>query len=262
MNGGHDKKFVVYCHENMINNKKYIGITCQTLEQRFRKGEGYKNSPHFYSAIKKYGWENFSHTVIYEDLSESEAKEKEIGLISEFNTRNPDRGYNMTPGGEGYSGEDNPWFGKHHTLENRKKMSVQRKGKKFSEEHRKKISDALKGRVFSDETREKMRKNHADFKGEKHPHYGRPFSPEHMKKFRDASKTPEAIAKMKLHKTWYSGADNPNAKRVICLDTGKIYDTVNDAAADNGCNPSKVSAVCHGAREHTRHLHFALYKEE
>lgn len=262
MNGGHDKNFVVYCHENVINNKKYIGITCQTLEQRFRKGEGYKSSPHFYSAIKKYGWENFNHSILYQDLNESEAKEKEIELIAKFNTQDSDYGYNITPGGEGYVGTDNPWFGKHHTLENRKKLSSLLKGRKLSEEHRNKISAALKGRVVSEEAKKKMKENHANVKGVNNPAYGRKLSPEHIRKLQETSKTPEAIAKMKLHKTWYSGADNPNAKRVICLDTGKIYNTMNDAAKDNGCNPSKVSEVCHGTRKHTRGLRFALYKEE
>ena len=50
------KKFTVYMHTNRLNNKKYIGITCQDPKKRWRNGKGYKNG-YFASAINKYGWD-------------------------------------------------------------------------------------------------------------------------------------------------------------------------------------------------------------
>ena len=35
--------YIVYMHISP-NNKKYIGITCQSLKNRWRNGEGYKNN--------------------------------------------------------------------------------------------------------------------------------------------------------------------------------------------------------------------------
>lgn len=64
-----DKKFVVYIHKNLINGKVYIGQT-SNLSERWRcDGKNYFNSIKFYNAIKKYGWCNFSHEVIYDNLS-------------------------------------------------------------------------------------------------------------------------------------------------------------------------------------------------
>lgn len=251
-----EKEYIVYCHINNINNKKYIGITCQTPEQRFRNGKGYKSSKYFNSAIIKYGWENFTHTILFKHLSEKEAKTKEIELIAKYKTNNSNFGYNITPGGEGYSGTDNPWFGKHHTAETRKKMSESRKGVPKDENWKRKISQSNKGKIVSDETRRKMKKNHCDVSGKNNPNYGNKLSQEHIKKMVKASKTQEAIEKMKQNKVWYSGKDNPNAKSVMCIETGMIYDTVNDAAKYTGCNVTKISAVCHGSREHTKGLHF------
>ena len=204
----------------------------------------------------------FEHEILFSDLSEEEAKQKEIQLIDELHTRNPDFGYNMTPGGDGYSGQDNPWYGKHHTEESKKKMSKARKGVPKSEETKIKIGKALEGRKFSDETRRKMSENHADFSGENNPMYGRKMDPNHLQKMIAASKTPEAIEKMKQHKQWYSGKDNPNAKQVLCIETGIVYTTINEAAEATGCCASKISSVCHGKREHTRGLHFKIVKDD
>lgn len=256
------KKFKLYCHTNLLNGKKYIGITCQELNQRFRNGKGYKSSPHFNAAIEKYGWENFSHEVILSDLTEAEAKELEIEYIAKYETRNPDFGYNIARGGETASGPDNPWFGKHHTEENKRLFSKLHKGVPKSEETKRKIGLAHKGKVVSEETRRKMRENHYDCSGANNPNYGKKLSKEHIEMLVAASKTPEAIAKMKKNKIWYSGAENPHAKSVVCLDTGKVYSTIKEAAEDTGCRPEKISSVCHGARKHTKQLHFKLLEDD
>ena len=98
--------FSVYCHLNKINNKRYIGITCQKLKNRWNNGKGYSNKtqPAFAAAIKKYGWDNFEHIILFENLSANEAKQKEIELIAYYHTYigdNPCMGYNMTRGGQG-----------------------------------------------------------------------------------------------------------------------------------------------------------------
>lgn len=93
--------YCVYVHTNQQNNKKYIGITCQQPAYRWSNGSGYKTQAKFYNAIKKYGWENFTHEILLENLTETEAKEKEVELIDKYKTIDPNFGYNCTLGGEG-----------------------------------------------------------------------------------------------------------------------------------------------------------------
>ena len=89
----------VYCHTNKTNNKKYIGITSYKPEHRWGKeGNGYKNQ-FFYDAIKKYGWDNFEHEILFDNLIKEQAEEKEIELISKYNTLIGKMGYNYETGG-------------------------------------------------------------------------------------------------------------------------------------------------------------------
>lgn len=92
--------YTVYCHTNKINGKRYVGITKQKPEKRWRNGEGYVESPRFYNAIKKYGWHNFTHEVLYTGLTQQEAKQKEVDLIAEWNLNNDIFGYNISHGGD------------------------------------------------------------------------------------------------------------------------------------------------------------------
>ena len=95
------RRFSVYKHTNDLNGKVYIGITSQKPENRWgENGEGYLNNKHFSRSIDKYGWENFSHEILEEDLIESEARRKEKRYIREYKSNNPDYGYNNSKGGE------------------------------------------------------------------------------------------------------------------------------------------------------------------
>lgn len=105
--------FYVYCHTNLLNNKKYFGITGQkTPEDRWGyQGRNYnkQHQPHFARAINKYGWDGFSHEIVAEGLKEDDAKMLEIDLIAKHKTTDPDFGYNISCGGNGntkYSTEE------------------------------------------------------------------------------------------------------------------------------------------------------------
>lgn len=141
------KNYTVYMHISP-SGKRYIGITCQKLEERWRNGKGYQTQM-FYKAIEKYGWNNIQHIVIARGLTGEEAKWLEIELIRKFDTINPKHGYNTSTGGEGasgckrseetrqkisknhadVSGKNNGFYGKQHTKDTKQKLSKIRKEK-------------------------------------------------------------------------------------------------------------------------------------
>lgn len=145
-----EKSWKVYVHTNRTNGKRYVGVTSkQKVEHRWNSGRGYKQNPHFYAAIEKYGWDNFDHTVLYDVLTEQQAKDMECALIKQWDTMNVKFGYNMTSGGDGT-------VGCIPSLETREKLSRARMRENLSEETLRRRSEALKGRRFQDEHKRKI----------------------------------------------------------------------------------------------------------
>lgn len=91
--------YIVYKHTSPCN-KVYIGITSQSPEKRWQNGRGYIKNNHFWNAIQKYGWDNFKHEILYDNLTKEEACQKEIELIALYNSNNREYGYNISLGGE------------------------------------------------------------------------------------------------------------------------------------------------------------------
>ena len=92
-------KFCVYVHTSP-SGKKYVGITSQQLKDRWGiSGKGYIENKHFWNAIKKYGWDKFTHEIVTRDVDLEEASRIECALIKHYNSMNPEYGYNQTTGG-------------------------------------------------------------------------------------------------------------------------------------------------------------------
>ena len=101
-------EYFLYKHTNLINGKVYIGITKQKPKRRWHNGAGYKNNKYFYSAIQKYGWNNFEHKILFEKLDFDEANNKEIQLIKKYDSTNRKKGYNIHTGGDARKGQSMP----------------------------------------------------------------------------------------------------------------------------------------------------------
>lgn len=133
------KSWCVYKHQSP-SGKVYIGITSLRATKRWGHGCNYRHNEYFYSAIKKYGWENFTHEVLFENLDKESAEQKEVELIALYKSNDKRFGYNLTSGGES---------GTHPSEETRQRLSETHKGKKLgpcSEERKRRISQANMGK--------------------------------------------------------------------------------------------------------------------
>lgn len=205
-----EKKYIIYKHTNKINGKAYIGQTCQIPERRWRNGEGYKDSPKFWKAIEKYGWDNFEHEIIETDLSSKEADEREIYWIAYYDTYNNDeKGYNMTPGGSNFMSE--LWQDKDY----RQKMN-----KSFSEARQKSWSN----KEFADKALSLLLEGLT-------------------KVWQDTEWREQRIKNL-------LGKNNPNSKAVINIETGLIFDTIKEASEWAGLNSvSGIGQCCKGKQK-------------
>lgn len=107
----------IYCITNLVNSKVYIGQTRTSIKERYarhvgcaRNGNG--NSTLLYLAMRKYGEENFSVSVVESVCADSQddlhqlLNEREIYYIKEKRSFKPN-GYNMTIGGDNPPVHDN-----------------------------------------------------------------------------------------------------------------------------------------------------------
>ena len=220
--------YTVYQHKNKINGKIYIGITSQKPEQRWgSQGCNYKSSPHFYSAIQKYGWDNFEHNILFTDLTKEQACLKEQELIKEYNSMNREFGYNSTSGGDIFTMNEETkqkisqaMIGNQNGLghpcseEKKEKISNAQKGRKFTEEHKQKLSEAAKNR-------------HVPCSEEK-----------------------KQILKEKSHK-----------KSVYCEELDKIFESVQECSRQLGIPATNIIKLCNGRGKTLKGYHLRYYND-
>ena len=127
-------------------------------EKRWNYGNGYKNCPRFYSAIVSYGWSNFEHIILENNLTSDEANEKEQYYIKKYNSQNPDLGYNLTEGGSSLS---EYWKTPEH-----RELQSQNKKLYFKEHPDKKIENDMHLKEIAQKSAkirsEKMKENYAN----------------------------------------------------------------------------------------------------
>lgn len=238
------KNNCVYIHI-FPNGKVYIGQTSQTTAQRWIRGKGYKGQL-VERAIKKYGWDNIEHKVLYSGLTEEEANEIEIRLISEYNSTNEDFGYNLLDGGK--SKGQNLQHSKDHYKKvseiNRKAVDCYKRDGTWvaAFESVNSAADFVKGgfRVIS-----------ACCNGKKKSAYG------YIWRFKG-----DAFEKYDTHNNISGVKGNPVDVYSIDGEFLGTYKTQKSAAQCLGISEEKVSLICRGMIENTNGIVFRLRGED
>lgn len=215
-----EKRYIIYKHENLINHKIYIGQTCQKPERRWRTdGHGYgKTQEVFYNAIQKYGWDNFSHEIIEEGLTAEQANEREQYWIKYYDCcilDGPDKGYNMTRGGQSL-------FSRERWQDPKFRQKIY---KSFSRARKKQWSDPAYAAAAQAKLQQGIQRVWHD--------------PEWREKRIKA----------------ITGDKNNNAKAVQNIQTGKIFTTIKEAASWAGLNSVSGIGQCCRGKQHTAGHH-------
>lgn len=249
--------FKVYIHRNKINGKVYIGITCQKGERRWRNnGYGYKSSKYFYSAILKYGWDNFETNILAENIDKQKAEDKERELIKYYNSTDKAKGYNITEGGNVVG---------NFTQDIRNKMSKKAKerpvdyskikkmqsintGRKMSEEQRLSMIKRLTGRKLSQSHIENIRSSHigythTDLQKKKiseslKDFYSKEENKENLRhRMKELYKNPEMRKKSSLSKL-------KTNKKIILINNGICFENHIEAGKHYNIQSNKILKNC------------------
>ena len=204
----------IYLITDTTNNMKYVGQHHYNKEGEL--DPNYHGSGIIISRIYKERPETLKEEYIKTCYSDSEMNDDEKYYIKLYKTLYPN-GYNLSEGGDGVlpseetrrkmseamSGEKNPFYGRHHSEESKKKISDTHKGllsgekhpfygRHLSEETKRKLSKANKGKHLSVEHKRKISEATS---GEKNPFYGRQHSEESRRKMSGSHKGKPAYNK-------------------------------------------------------------------
>lgn len=261
-----ERKWCVYMHTSP-SGKRYIGITGNKPDYRFNHGKGYlrkgKNGKYFqpamaYAVLKYPDFDNkWEHEVLYDNLTQMDAEDKEKQLIEMYRTNDSRYGYNISSGGGVMTGPNNPMYGK--SLKDfiseeeyeQWKANVSIGVSKFYAEHPeecKKRSDRTKALWESEEFRKafslKMsgenNPNYGSrrFVGKNHPMWGKHQTEEAKQKNRNA------------HIGKQIGIDNPYSKPIYCKELDRIFWGAKEAYDEFGVNVSHISNCCRDKRKY------------
>lgn len=249
---GKEPLVLVYQATNLINGKRYIGVTRCGLATRksqhlydARRGKINK----FCSAIRRYGERAFVFSVVCECSTYEEALRKEVELIGALRPA-----YNLTSGGEG-----------NHNLfvteEARRNISIARRkrGGTFNgRKHSEKTKDLIRqqklgkpnikaqGKRRSPEIREKFRQ--IKLKNPSRYWLGKKRDPETIRKISETKKgkcRPQlAESVMEIFRENMRRAARARKRSVRCLDDGMIFECAADAAKHYGLKTLSISSVC------------------
>lgn len=211
----------IYCIENTVNHKKYIGQSVNIKERwRVHRKELYANkhdNDYLQKAWNKYGKESFSFYIV-EECTPEMLDEKEIYYIDFYNTLDENYGYNLKTGG-------------------------QCNGVTVSDVIKSKISQAIKN-SYTDELKEKRRQDSLSYWA----------NPENKKRILGKNNgmygkhhTSESLVKMSQNRkgiiSW-----NRNTTPVLCIELQQEFKDATDAGKSLGIDSSAVLKVCQGKR--------------
>jgi hypothetical protein len=274
----------VYVYTNLKdNNKKYFGQTSSTLDERAGSNFiNYKESWRFYQALQDFGIESFTREIIFETENEDDADNMEIKMIKEFKTQDPEFGYNIQPGGKNFvmNEEIKKKIGeKVKTSKRFKKNNFKAHAKRVVsidiETKETNVYDSLtdaanqlnlsrgnigsicngtgraislKGLLFifeSDFSKDDINTYISNYNKRKENRY----SEERNKKVSESIK-----------KSFESGKRSKESyeKKVICIESGEVYNSIKEAGEKTNTCYQNISQVCNGKRKTANGLHWSF----
>lgn len=283
----------IYMIKNLMNNKVYIGLTTRSFEYRYGKSgmksvynKRKKDNSHLCNSIKKYGFDCWDIKILHDNIMDiEELKRLEIHYVSKYKSNDPRYGYNKTAGGDNIAdsvkrkvicindqnifnslADAGDYYNISYTAISQCCLGKiqQIYGKQFSyyEEDKKyelkEITNECFKQVICINTMEKFNTitaaatkynvNIESIRQACNNHYKGATALGYQWDYYEEGKKYEII-----DKTYY------NSRRVICVNTGEIYESISEAERIN--NIRGISACCRGETHTIGGCQWRFYEE-
>lgn len=288
----------IYVSTNMCNGKRYLGRRKFSEDWQWYYGSG----AIFRKAMKKYGKENFKRDIIDIAYSEKELNQKEYEYSTFFNVVESDDWYNLVYGGgttagyhasdetkkkigdkakkrlsnpknhprygkDGLKGKENPMFG----ISPKERMDEETY-KTWYTKQKARLNDFVKSNERSVYCIE-YNKYYDSIKNAKLETGATAIPFCCNGKYSYSGKTNDG---RHLHWLWANEVNEENIKlaleraeqvkgirrRVMCIDTGVVYPSINEASRQVERSPASIYACCKGEQKHTAGFVFRYATEE
>lgn len=225
----------IYIVTNLVNGKRYIGQS-KNIQRRFWEHRciTHEENKELRADLIQYGKENFSYEVL-EECEPEQLDDKERYYIAELKPE-----YNIATGGQDSLRKYPP-----ETIEKIRQKAKEQWANMSEEEKQRVIKNNLIG-----------------------PRKGHPVSEKVIQMLRTANlgkkQSPETIAKRKetMRQKKLNGWVKPGKscwKKVRCIETNEVFESVKAAGKHFGFNPTSISSVLKGRYNSTHGYHFEYW---
>jgi len=227
-----NKKGYIYCYTYLPNGEKYIGQTTNIEKRKKEHLQENRVNLRFHNLLRKH-YQDFNFIILEENINIENLDNREKFWIKYYNTFEG-LGFNLTEGGDGgFTACQNYWKNNPDKMqEHIKKIQplAAEAAKKWRQENPEKEKERIKNlhqkanewRINNPEKAKQQTENLIEL--------GRKWKQEHKE---------ECIANAKKM------AEN-NKKKVICITTNIIYNSIKEASEQTGVCASNIGRCCHG----------------
>lgn len=240
-----EEKGTIYKIKNLVNGKVYIGQTVNKVQRRWQDHRSMlKRNTHdnFYlqNAWNKYGEENFAFEVVGEYYTH-ELDDTEIQLISKYKKLN--KSYNLESGG-------NSQKKLHETTKQKLSIAIKNLHENDSE-YRDKYLEAIARKVICINTG-KVYESIAEASRELDVNYDNIHQVccgnNNSVKLQDEKYYQFAYYEEGKKYELKELRNIKESKRVVCVNTGEVFESTRDASSKIGVQQSHISQCCNGKR--------------
>lgn len=211
----------IYCIENLVNGKKYIGQSVDIMHRFYDHRSDLNANKHYNSHLQRawnmYGEDNFIFYIL-EECDFDTLDDREKYYVKLFSANIPEFGYNKNSGGKGTTQElriklSNAAAKSVWTEERKRQLSIKMSGE----------NNPFYGEIHTEASKRKIAENHIDISGANNPMYGQQHSEDTKNKISQNKKGQMPSQKALEKNRARIGEKHPRHRPIYCPELDRTF---------------------------------------